>query len=67
MSKRRAMLDGGHTPCRRVPRPDHRGWSEAAGVFRKGLDDALDDLVLVAHMLEQRPRSPLARNRFNRT
>ena len=44
-------LDGGHTPAVEHREPISMAGAKHTGVFRKGLDDSLDDLALVAVIL----------------
>ena len=45
-------LDGGHTPAEEHQEPITVAGAKHAGVFRKSFDDSVDDLVLVALILE---------------
>jgi hypothetical protein len=46
-------LDGGHAPAVEHQQSITMGGAKHAGVFRKGFDDSLDDLSLVAGILKR--------------
>ncbi len=48
----RCYLDGGHAPPVEHEQPATMGAAKRAGIIRKGCDDSLDDLVLLAITLK---------------